>query len=216
MKKYTYLVIIALLLCNLILIYQYKGLEKSAHSIADKYSTLSVTENRINNNLKSFSLYHQEYENSIMPIIKFRRDETLFHDSIHLYNTKEPLFCFRFKETHCDACIQKTLTLLNEINRNFPVRIIVLCSFTNYNQFAAFRSRQSNNIKILNIEEISWNVDTIEQSYFFIIQKGYIHNLFVPLKEDWDYVKKYIQIIRHKYWEESSCSEECQLNGLHT
>lgn len=217
MKKYIYLIVIILLLCNISIIHQYKKLEESANQIADKYSTLNITENRISKNLKLFSLYQQKYENSEMPIIdEYQKSENSFFDSINSGITMKTQLCFRFKETHCDACVQKTLNLINEIAESFPIEISVLCSFTNYNQFAAFKSKQSYNIRIINIKEISWDVDSIEHSYFFVIDQGRIHNLFIPLKEDWNYVKKYIHTIQHKYWEESSCSEECQLNGMHT
>lgn len=198
------------------IIYRYKKLEESAKYIADKYSTLNITGNRINENLKLFSLYQQKYENSAIPIIDNPENEKYFYNTFNLGDINNTQLCFRFKETHCDACVQKTLSLINEIEKLFPVEIIILCSYANYNQFAAFKSKQSNNIQIVNVKEISWDVDSIEQSYFFVIDQGRIHNLFIPLKEDWNYVKKYIHTLFHKYWEESSCSEECQLNGLHT
>ena len=207
MKKYIYTICIVLLLCNIFLLLQYKKLEESANIIADKYSTSSITERRINENLKHFSLLYQKYENSTVPLIEEYKNETSFYESISNKDSGNIHLCYRFKETHCDACIQKTLTLINEIEKNFPVKIIILCSYANYNQFAAFRSKQSKNIQIVNIKDIAWEIDSLEQSYFFIIQKGRIQNLFIPLKEDWNYVMKYIQIIQNKFGDNLSIKE---------
>lgn len=116
-------------------------------------------------------------------------------------NVTDTIFCFRFKDTHCEACIQHAMRLLNSIAEKNHGKIVVLCGYTNYVHFAAFVSKQNNEMLVYNIENIKgWDIDQIEQSYFFIINDRKVHNVFIPLKEDDEYTQHYIHVLLHKYW----------------
>lgn len=203
--------------CNLYLGYKYKQMENAASIIADKYSAISVKEERISNKLKTYTLIQQAMENTEVPPIAVKNiSKESFMLSDLDTSSSAPTLCFRFKETHCDACIQHAIRMLNECTATIPNRIIVLSGYSNFTHFAAFESSQNQNISTYNIEEIPcWEVDGIEQSYFFILHQGRIHNLFIPLKEDNNYTDNYIHTLLHKYWEGDSCTENHSSTELH-
>lgn len=202
MKKIIYLTMAILLVCNIYIGIKYDKLRHEANIISEKYASLFIKEERISQKLKTFSILQQTMEGCDIPnvMIKNSDKESLLLSSLP-QNATDAVLCFRFKETHCDACIQNTIRLLNEISTSLQGKIAILCGYTNFIHFAAFESKQNKNIAIYNVENITClDIDKIEQSYFFIIQNGKIHNIFIPLKEDNKYIHEYIHILLHKYW----------------
>lgn len=203
MKHIIYLSFAFLLICNVYIGLKYYKLRDNSSYIADKYASISVKEERISQKLKTYSIYQQTMEGCNIPNVIIGNREK---DSLTLFslsqNTTENILCFRFKDTHCDACIQYAMRLLNEVVEKIKGKIVVLSGYTNYTHFAAFASKQKSKISTYNIQNIKdWNIDQIEQSYFFIINDGKIHNVFVPLKEDEIYTQNYIDAMIYKYWE---------------
>lgn len=189
------------LACNIFIGIKYYRLKDSASSIAAKYASLSVKEERISQKLKTYSIYQQTMEGYNIPnvMISNREKDSLALSSL-FQNTKDAILCFRFKDTHCDACVQHAMRLLNDAIEKVHIRTVVLCGYTNYVHFAAFESKQKSEISIYNIENIKdWDIDQIEQSYFFIMNGGRVSQVFIPLKEDDEYTQRYISILSHKY-----------------
>lgn len=218
MKKIICVMIGVLLICNIFLCYKYRQLKNLSINVADKYSTISIHEERISEKLKTYILIQQAMENTVPPdvVVKnAKKDSCLLAELAPPQSA--PILCFRFKESHCDACIQHTIRRLNEYAAIIPQKIIVLSGYANFNHFAAFESSQNKNLSIYNVEHIPhWEIEDIEQSYFFVLHEGRIHSPFIPLKEDNNYTDRYIHTLIHKFWEESSCSKEYQSNVLYT
>ena len=183
--------------------FKYYMLKHEAESISDKYASLAIKEERVSQKLKTYSIFQQTLEGVDIPNVTIQnRDKDLVTLSSLPQDSTDAILCFRFKDTHCDACIQHAIRLLNEIPTSIQRKIVVLCGYTNYVHFAAFESKQKKEIRTYNVEEIKhWDIDQIEQSYFFVIQNGKIHNVFIPLKEDDKYTQEYIHSLLHKYWE---------------
>lgn len=202
-KTVLYIFTVSLVVLNLSLIYRYDKLKQASTLIADEYGHVLVKEKRVSNKMKKYSIFQQAMEGYKIPeiIIKNEEKDSLSFSSLFCDYTN-PVLCFRFKDTHCDACIQHAIRMLNSISPKISHQIIVLSGYTNFRQFKAFESSQRGKLKTYNIEDIScWDIDNIEQSYFFILKDGKIHNVFIPLKEDDNYTQDYINTLIHKYWE---------------
>ncbi len=218
MKKSIYLIIALLVIFNIYTSVRYYRLKKEAMNVADKYSSIQIKEERNSQKLKTYALFQQTLEGISVPSLKVQNSqkEIMYLSEIETA-TNKPVLCFRFKDTHCDACVQQAVRILNEISSLIPDKIVLLSGYRNFAHFAAFESCQKEKISTYNVKDIpDWEIDTLDQSYFFVLYDNRIHNVFIPLKEDKNYTVEYIHTLLHKYWEESSCSEECQLNGMHS
>lgn len=198
-----------LLISSIYLNFKYHNLENMAKTITDRYLSIKVKDERMSNKLKKYALIQQSMENVDIPnfVIKDGSNKSIILSEL-TNNKDDAILCFRFKEYHCDACVQYIIRLLDDISEVIPEKIVILCGYSNFNQFAAFESCKNKNIAVYNIGDIpEWKVDNIEQSYFFILYQGKICNVFIPLKEDSDYMQKYIHTLLYKYWGEHSCTE---------
>ena len=218
MKKSIYFIRALLVVFNIYVSVIYYRLKKEAMNITDKYSTIQIKEERKSQKLKTYAMFQQTLEGISVPPLKVQNSQKeIMYQSEIVTDTNKPTLCFRFKDTHCDACVQQAVRILNEISALIPDEIILLSGYRNFTHFAAFGSCQKEKISTYNVKDIpSWEIDSLDQSYFFVLYNDHIHNVFMPLKEDNNYTVEYIHTLLHKYWKESSCSEECHLNGLHT
>lgn len=216
MKIFTYSIVAILLMCNIYMGVKYYMLKHEAESISDKYASLAIKEERVSQKLKTYSIFQQALEGVDIPDITIQnRDKNFITLSSLPQDSTDAILCFRFKDTHCDACIQHAIRLLNEIPTSIQRKIVVLCGYTNYVHFTAFESKQKKEIRTYNVEEIKhWDIDQIEQSYFFVIQNGKIHNVFIPLKEDDKYTQEYIHSLLHKYW--NLCNDDGHSTKRHS
>lgn len=142
-----------------------------------------------------------EMENKSLPEISIgntqQGDSLRFTD---IFKGNNATICFRFKESHCDACVQNGMMLLNQVCKQSGQRIVVLCSFVNSHQFLAFSKSQNKLMSLYNIDHLPWVADKIEEPYFFIVTEGKkIHNFFVPIKEKEELTHTYIHALLHKY-----------------
>ncbi len=202
MKKIRLILVTVLAIFNLCLIYRYSQLKQTSTLIAEEYSQILVKEERVSQKLKAYSIYQHAMEGVDIPDIMIRKEN---NDSLSLSSLIDecggPILCFRFKDSHCDACIQHAIRMLHKISTDIPQQIVILSGYTNLLQFKAFESSQKRKLTTYNIEDIPcWDIDAIEQSYFFVLKGDKIHNVFIPLKEDNNYTQDYIHTLMHRYW----------------
>ena len=193
---------LALIIFNLCLLLRHYSLKQKSITIAREYSKTLVKEERISQKIKKYSIFQQIMEGTDFPEItidKGRGDSLLLSSLLNAYDV--PVLCFRFKDSHCDACIQHAIRLLNKISKDSQCQIVVMSGYANFRQFKAFENSQNGKLVTYNIEDIEcWEIDDIEQIYFFVFKDGKIHNVFVPLKEDEIYMQNYINSMIQKYW----------------
>lgn len=189
--------IVFLLFCNVYVLWKYELLKATADDIAEKYSVLSIREERVSSKLKKYNNYQQWLNGCVIPSIEVLDSKG---DSITFASIDEEqkgcLF-FRFKETHCDACVMGILQLLKQTVLTNERKIVVLCGYSNAMQFFAF-GKNRKNILVYNIEELPWELDYMDESYFFTISDGKICDVFVPLKDDFVYLQDYIECMSQK------------------
>ena len=216
MKKSIQILIGILVICNIIASIKYYRLKNEAIDIAEKFSTIQIKEERISQKLKTYTMYQQALEGICIPAIQIQNSqkEINFLSELKLHDD-EPTLCFRFKDTHCDACVQQAVRILNEISSFIPNKIILLSGYKNFTHFTAFESCQKEEITTYNIKDIpEWEIESLDQSDFFVCHNGRIHNIFIPIKEDDSYTIDYIHTLLHKYWNLCNDSEHSTKRNL--
>ncbi|MDR1983503.1 MAG: hypothetical protein LBQ28_01565 [Prevotellaceae bacterium] len=135
-------------------------------------------------------------------IIKDMDGKTLSLDVLSGDNS--PRFCFRFKETDCDACINRITRTLSGIAKHFPENgIVILSGYDNARQFYAYA--QTINLKFSVYNANKFNIDLDEHSlpYFFVLTTdGRMRNIFIPDENDTKFTSQYVDVVKKKYWGE--------------
>lgn len=149
---------------------------------------------------KQFFL-QQSFESMCIPdTILSKPNNIYFHSFSSLVKNGRPKLFFRFRETNCDACVQKTLRIIGGIVNEMPKdNIIILCSYTNARKFYAYKETQ--NICVYNVNEKFLPLDDQEEPYFFVLTDDLrIKNIFITIKEDDKYTIDYLNCIINRYY----------------
>lgn len=197
MKKMLYLGLLILIAFNVYLNYKQKKFE----SLIAEFSSIVAKEKFMNERLKSQISYCQEVGNTPIPDVIIKQS---FRDSCmmsSLFRTKnEVALCYRFKETHCDACIKDACGLIEDISTKWPCEIYIFTNYKHVTQFAAFSNSVKNkDIVVCNVESLPWQIERADEPYFFVIQNNAIHDIFIHLKENQKENKKYFNNLIKKY-----------------
>ena len=134
----------------------------------------------------------------------------------------EPKLFFRFKENHCDGCVQSSIRLLSQLSDSVPdIEISILCGYNNVRQFQAYAQANRKQFEVYNINEMPLAAEIQEQPYFFVVTPDYrIRNVFITTKEDEHFTENYLAAIQNKYWHihDHNCDEhhnDCDLHRHH-
>ena len=201
-KYLLYTVLAIFIISNVYLLIKLIKTEQTLEYITEKYTLLSIKEERSSFHLKNNANIQHRMEQIPLPEVSIKNVKNKEDITLKtLCKEDSILVFFRFKETHCDACIQSTLNLLKKFLSEHEIfNIIILSGYANIRQFSAFAQSQSNKMKVYNVENIPWQVDEIDEPYFFVVTKGkYVNNVFIPLKEDNIYTENYINMLLNKY-----------------
>lgn len=203
-KKIFIGVLLLLLMFNTFLILKSIKADYLLEEAVDKYLRLAVYEEQLSTQLKEHARLQHEMESVVLPDIwvddignqqKVSFRTLCQNDSIRLF--------FRFKETHCDACIQSTLGVLKEmLAKNENLSVDILCSYLHTRHFLSFAHTWNQKMNVYNVESLPWkNVEKVEAPYFFIVKNGEtINNLFITIKEDKQSTEEYMNVIIEKYY----------------
>ena len=184
--------IVTLLLFNILLIVRYKQTEKRSISIENVKNDDSST--------MIEKLTEKQFLQQLSEGIFFDSDNT---PSMHSLYSDLPVLCFRFKETHCDACISTIIRHLSSMKEHFPSNgIVILSGYSNMRQFNAFAQTQKKTFNVLNANRLLIPLDEQSDPYFFVLTKDEkVQNVFIPDEKDSKYTKRYLDLVRDKYWE---------------
>jgi hypothetical protein len=206
MKKTVFLWIIIglLLVLNSTVLYRYyRSLEK-LQEISWQVNEFSVKELRESSILKRTVMFQQMSEAVSCREVKLQDAETRKTvTSQSLLKGNSALLFFRFKENDCDACVEKSVDLLEKISGYFPANgIVILSGYGNVRQFYAYVQSKKKQFRILNTETLPVAAENQEQPYFFVVTPDLkIQNVFIVNKGDSQFTGEYLHNIGHKYWD---------------
>ncbi len=193
-----------LLLLNMILLYKDSENNILLKNITEKYNEIAVRELRESEILKKNMLIQYATGSTQLPDIQLENFQTKNKIAFSsLSKETKPSLFFRFKESHCDLCVQKMFETFKEISDHFPCNhITVLCGYDNLRQFHAFAASSENaNFHIYNIERLPVFIDDIDKPYLFTLSPDMkMHDVFIPIKEIPDYTIDYLDCLKMKYW----------------
>ena len=213
MKKNVLLwaVIALLLVLNLIALYRYRQSQIELQTVSYRINELSVKEARESSVLKKFMLLQQVSEGvscKEMEIQDAKTKETITMAS--LFKNNDALLFFRFKENDCDACVSKSVRLLEDMSEHFPANgIVILSGYGNVRQFYAYAQSKERHFRVFNAGALPVDAENQEQPYFFVVTPDLkIQNVFIVSKEDEKMTSSYLHVISHKYWNVCSHGHE--------
>lgn len=119
-----------------------------------------------------------------------------------LIHDRDILF-FRFKETNCDACVNRFMEFLKGISKDFPMQnIVILCGYTNVHEYRTFVRKNNLPIPVFNVKDISTlPVECQENPYFFVLSSDLrVKNIFIPDVHRTENLNRYLVFVKDKYW----------------
>ncbi len=153
------------------------------------------------NVMRQTMMLQQRSESTPFGEVKVKRITEIGNIPFKTLIQKEPYLCFRFKETDCDACINRTTKLLTELAPHFPQKIMVLSGYANMRQFYAFAQTYKDYFSVFNVDTLPVAAENQSQPYFFIVTPDMrIQNVFILTDEIWEATSEYIHNMEHKYW----------------
>lgn len=203
--------VILLLIFNLIALYRYHQSQKDLQMISYRLNELSVKELRESSVLKQTMLCQQMSEAVSCRNVEIQDAETKETVTLaSLFKSNGNLLFFRFKENDCDACVEKSIDLLEKISEHFPANgIVILSGYSNVRQFYAYAQSRKKYFRIFNIESLPVIAENQEQPYFFVVTPDLkVQNVFIVSKNDSQLTADYLHHMEHKYW---NLQDECHI-----
>lgn len=193
---------------NFILLNKYKQERAVNAYVTEKQEKVSANELTLQENM----LFQYTVEATPCPDVKLGNPKTKGELKLsELVEGKAPKLFFRFKETDCDACIQKALRLLKEITTEFPdLPVTILSGYTNTRQFYAYANSENKSYEIYNISSFPVITEEQDKPYFFVLNgKLTMESVYIFTKENSRLSREYLKCMMHKY---GYCHEEhcCQ------
>lgn len=195
--------IILLIILNVFLLFQMKSEKINTQIMFEKYNAQQNKEES-----KSYLLLRNlfyQYESEAFPVVNFSLKDIETRDSFLVSSLMEnkAILLFRFRETHCDLCVNKFMDLLKEIPDDFPSQnLVVLCGYGNVHEYRTFVRKNNLRMPIFNIQEIpDLPIERKDNPYFFVLDAEMkIKNIFIPNENEPDGMNKYLTFIKNKYW----------------
>lgn len=195
--------IVFLVVLNIVLLFHLKSEKEYVRTAHQQYvEQLNVEQSKFQ---VLFQNQLRQYDNEGMRLPDFYLKEIEVRDSFPasaLIGDKTVLF-FRFKETHCDVCVNKFMELLATIPDDFPAQnLVLLCGYGNVHEYRTFVRKNKLRMQVFNVQEISGlPIERHDKPYFFVLDKELrIKNVFVPDEHNPDYMNRYLAFIKDKYW----------------
>lgn len=183
---------------NLFILQKYKQLSGISTQISEAHNKTLKKEIILQENI----LTQYIAEGELCPDVNLKDPKTKQNKKIsELIANDNPKLFFRFKETDCDACIQKALRLLKDIATEYPqLSITILSGYSNTRQFYAYANNENKSYEIYNITEFPITLEEQERPYFFILDNRLeIKSPHIFIQED-DYLsKEYLKCMIQKY-----------------
>lgn len=207
MKKKRYLqfsIIVILIFFNILLLNETRKLRREYILLANKKDMeIANRKGDISFLMREAYILQYKTESTVCPNVHLtepqKNEKCRFFD---LIKDGKPKLFFRFKETVCDACIQKALSLLTEIQNKYPYqKINILSGYINIRQFYAYANNKQKMFNIFNISNFPIELESQDNPYFFMLNGNLeMKNVFIYTPEHPELAIDYLQCIIQKYW----------------
>jgi len=139
-----------------------------------------------------------ESEDHLLDIKVTTEDSSSFSKEIETL----PKFVFFHSELDCNSCVEEDITLINDFSNDIGSKnIILLASYNNKRDLHLFRRINKINSFIYNTASVGLPIEELNLPFCFVINKNFKSEcVFIPLKEDKSNFKRYLKIIKEKYF----------------
>lgn len=195
--------IVLLIILNIVLLFQLKSEKVYTQAISERHNE-QLSKEQLKSQLLFRNLFYQ-YESEALHIVDFSLKDIETRDSFFVSSLIEnkPILLFRFKETHCDLCVNKFMELLKKVPDDFPAQnLVVLCGYANVHEYRTFVRKNNLRMPIFNVREIpDLPIEKKSSPYFFVLDSEMrIKNMFIPDEDEPDNMNKYLAFVKNKYW----------------
>jgi hypothetical protein len=117
-------------------------------------------------------------------------------------NWETPKLVFFHSELNCNSCVEENIYLLNNFGNTIGnEHILFLTSYKNKRDLTLFRRINKIKSHIYNVSSIGLPIEELNYPFCFVINKeGKAECVFIPIKEDSLYFKRYLEMIKNKYF----------------
>jgi len=150
-----------------------------------KYDGLSIKELRSSTEIQKNAICQQVGESMHLYDLNLHDASKRKTVKISSLLNNGPQLFFRFRESHCDVCINNIFDLLKNTSISFPLdHIVVICGYSNTAQFRSYVTNNDINAPIYNmVDSLPLPMEGMDYPYFFVMDKNRIvQNAFIPIK----------------------------------
>lgn len=129
-------------------------------------------------------------------------------DSLALYTKlKEPFkLAFFHSEVNCNSCVESNISFLNDLGDSIGRQnIIFLTSYKNKRDLSIFKRINQIKFPVYNVNSTGLAIEELNEPFFFVINEHLkAECVFVPIKEDSLHLKRYLDLIKRKYFSDNN------------
>lgn len=131
-------------------------------------------------------------------------------DSLALYTKlKEPFkLAFFHSEVNCNSCVESNISFLNDLGDSIGRQnIIFLTSYKHKKDLSVFERINQIKFPVYNVNSTGLTIEELNKPFFFVINEHLkAECVFVPIKEDSLHLKRYLNLIKQKYFSDNNLS----------
>lgn len=131
-------------------------------------------------------------------------------DSLALYTElKESIkLAFFHSEVNCNSCVESNISFLNDLGDSIGRQnIIFLTSYRHKRDLVVFKRINQIKFPVYNVGSTGLAMEELNEPFLFIINEHLkAECVFVPIKEDSLHLKRYLNLIKQKYFSDNKLS----------
>ncbi|WP_353484634.1 hypothetical protein [Haliscomenobacter sp.] len=186
----------------------------------NQFGRLIVILTFVNLGILAFSFFSKKEEYSIQPesnknnemylLQKISYNNALLDDGVYVrtknWKRSDPILVLRFSFRNCEQCKVSALFEMEKVSKSMNHgQFKVLGSFMNEKDFLVFKQNEKRfSFPIENVPENIFglaNEQSAAYPFFFVLfPDGTARHVFIPMKEDVERTRRYLEIIRQKYF----------------
>jgi hypothetical protein len=130
--------------------------------------------------------------------------EVTAKDSINLFKEVEtfPKFVFFHSELNCNSCVEENLVFVNDFCDSIgEEHVLFLASYKNKRDLHIFKRINKIVSPIYNVSSLGLPIEELNLPFCFVVNENRkAECVFIPLKEDNSQFKRYLKMIKKKYF----------------
>jgi hypothetical protein len=127
-------------------------------------------------------------------------DSLAFHSELK----KLPKLVFFHSELNCNSCVEKNIPFLNSLgNLIGHENILFIASYKQTRDMLLFKRINDIKFHIYNASSVELPIEELNLPFCFVINSELkAESVFIPIKEDSLHFKRYLELIKHKYFDD--------------